>query len=409
MISKKIVLTFSLIQLAMVLARGQELTYYDDIEPIIRTNCASCHKPNGYGPFSLTTYEEVKTKGSFIAHVTKTKYMPPWKADPEFRKFKNQRILKPEEIEKINTWVTMGMPKGKKKKNETPIPNQISDSPADLIIEMQEPYLLSDKSIEDFRFFNIPTNLPNDVYLKAIEFVPGNKKRVHHSRIMADTSNLIRAIDGLSEMDPKIKEFQKIPLADEFLYGWVPGNLPITYPVGTGKKLKANTDLILNIHYAPTSKEQADQSKIKLYFSKEEIFNDINVLVLRENDISNQPFYIKADTKPTFYVSYTLDKDINIVSVMPHMHFLGNSITALAATPNGDAIPLIKIDKWDFNWQSTYLYDEPLFLPAGTVLLVTANYDNTTENKANINNPPKDVGYGWNSTDEMMNLVLYYY
>lgn len=395
--------------MSFIFIRGQQITYYDDIEPIIRNNCASCHKENGYGPFPLTTYEEVKTKGSFIAFVTKTKYMPPWKADPEFRTFKNQRILKTEEIEKINTWVTMGMPKGKKKGKETPIPSLITDTPADLVLEMKKPYMLSNQGIEDFRFFNLPTNLPNDVYIKSIEFVPGNKKRVHHSRVMADTSNLIRAIDGLSELDPKVKEFQKIPLSDEFLYGWVPGNLPITYPTGTGKKLLANTDIILNIHYAPTSKEQLDQSIIKFYFSKEKVSHDIKVLAIRENHISNQPFFIKSQTKPTFYVSYRLEKDINVVSIMPHMHYLGNTIKALGVTPEGEAIPLIKIDKWDFNWQSTYLYEEPLFLPAGSIVLVTASYDNTSENVANINNPPKDVGYGWNTTDEMMNLVLYYY
>lgn len=84
-------------------------------------------------------------------------------------------------------------------------------------------------------------------------------------------------------------------------------------------------------------------------------------------------------------------------------------MVALAITPDNKEIPLIRINDWDFNWQSTYLLKESLFLPKGTVLLLVAEYDNTLENPLNPSNPPRDVGYGWNSTDEMMNLIFYYY
>lgn len=388
---------------------SQDVTYFKDIEPIIKKNCASCHKIDGYGPFPLTTYNEVKDKGSFIAYVTESKYMPPWKADPEFRSFKNERGLSKEEIEKIKTWVDLRMPKGKKKGKSTPIPSFMENRKPDLILEMNQPYELSNEGIEDYRFFNLPSNLAEDVYIESINYVPGNKKRVHHSRIMADTTNLIRGIDGLSEFDPKAITFQENPLADEFLYGWVPGNLPVIYPSGTGKKIHANTDFILNIHYAPTSAKHEDSSKIELYFAKEEVKHDIKSLPITEAYITNKPFVIRADKRPIFYARYVLREDAHIVSVLPHMHFLGKTFKAIATTPSGEVIPLIKINDWDFNWQSTYLYKEPLLVPRGSVILVTATYDNTSENPINPNSPPKDVTYGWNSTDEMMNLILYYY
>ncbi|ASV29393.1 hypothetical protein [Maribacter cobaltidurans] len=388
---------------------AQELTYYEDIEKIIINNCASCHKKNGYGPFPLTTYEEVKKKGTFIAHVTKIKYMPPWKADPEYRTFKNQRVLKKEEIEKINEWVSQGMKEGKKVGERPKIPDLLNNRKPDLVLEMKDSYIISNEGIEDYRFFNLPTNLKEDKYIESIEYVPGNKRQVHHSRIMADTTNQIRGINGLSEYDPKVLEFQKKPLADEFLYGWVPGNLPILYPEGTGKKMYADTDLLLNIHYAPASVTQTDKSKIKLYFSKKNVEHEIKVLAIRENHIANQPFFLRKETKPTFYVKYRINNDMNIVSIMPHMHYLGQSFESLALTPDGLEIPLIKINKWDFNWQSTYLYEEPLFIPKGSIILVSATYDNTSGNPSNPNFPAKNVGYGWNSTDEMMNLVFYYF
>lgn len=388
---------------------AQEVTYYGAVEEIVINNCATCHKPNGYGPFPLTTYKEVKNKASFIAHVVKSKYMPPWKADPEFQSFKNERVLTEDEINSILAWVSGGMPKGKRKGAPPVIPDRMENRKPDLVLEMNRPYTLSEEGIEDYRFFNIPTNLPEDVYVKSIAYVPGNKRQVHHSRIMADTTNLIRGIDGLSEFDPKAITFQKNPLADEFLYGWVPGNLPLLYPPGTGKKIHANTDLVLNIHYAPTSKLQEDLSKIELYLAKEEVTHEIKTLTITEEHISNKPFFLKADTKPLFYVSYKVVEAMNLVSVLPHMHFLGKSFKALAVTPEGEEIPLIKIDDWDFNWQTTYMFKEVLTLPKGSLILVVAEYDNTTSNPANPNAPAVDVRLGWNSTDEMMNLIFYYY
>lgn len=389
---------------------GQTIpTYFKEIAPIINENCVECHRPGGLGPFSLTDFEAVKSKIKTIIAVTKSGYMPPWQADPYFRSFKNERFLDSTAIELIEKWYLTGTKKGRRK--DLSITQNISRQKrtADLILPMNKAYVLSDKSIEDYRFFNLPTNLPEDTYLKSVEFIPGNKRVVHHSRIMIDTTNQIRGIDGLSEYDPKALEYQKYPLADEFLYGWVPGNLPIYYPSGTGKKIFKNSDLILNIHYAPTSKTEMDSSLIKLYFAKEKVKEEIKVLTIREGDISNQPFYIPANTKPTFYVSYNLKQSVNMVSVMPHMHFIGDSFKALAVTPSGDAIPIIKIDKWDFNWQSTYLFEKPQFLPKGTIILITATYDNTSSNPENPNIPPKDIGYGWGSTDEMMNFIIYYY
>ncbi len=399
-------LTFILLSYSLL---GQEVTYFDNIETIVISKCAPCHKQGGYGPFPLTTYNEVKSKGSFIGHVTKTKYMPPWKADPEFQSYKNQIILADQEIDDIQKWISGGFKKGKEKGKRPEIKDLMVDRNADLVVEMKAPFELSDQAIEDYRFFNIPTDLKEDVYLKSVEFIPGNKQLVHHSRIMADTSNLMHDLDGMSEYDPEIKKFMTIPLADEFMYGWVPGNLPVLYPEGTGKKLYAGTDLLLNIHYAPSSKVDYDKSKIKLYYTKDPVEHEIKTLAIRETHISNQPFYLDAETVPTFYVSYTVEEEMNLVSILPHMHYLGKSFKALAVTPDGDAIPLIKIDEWDFNWQSTYLFNEVIKIPAQSIILVTATYDNTTENPANPNNPAIDVGYGWNTTDEMMNLVIYYY
>lgn len=333
--------------------------------------------------------------------------MPPWKADPTFQSFRNQTTLEQKEIDLIQEWLAAGMPKGKRKKTKSEV-QTIQLVKPDLILPMVKSYQLTDQAKEDFRFFVIPTNLPKDTYLSAVEFMPGNRKQVHHSRVMIDSTQKIRGIDGMSELDPKVKEFQTIPLADEFLYGWVPGNTKIFFPPGTGKFIKQGADLILNIHYSPTSSSQKDQSVVNLYYAKTSVKREVKTLTLKESDIRNQPFFIEAERRPTFYMDYQVRKDISLISIMPHMHFIGKSFLAYAITPSGDKIPLIKIDNWDFNWQTTYQFKNLLKIPTGSRILVEAKFDNTSENPMNPNNPPKDIGYGWNSTDEMCDLVIYF-
>jgi len=391
-------------------AQSKKVTFYQDIEPIIHTNCTPCHQPGKIGPFSLITYQDVAKRAKHIGEVTWSRYMPPWTADRSFQSFANERGLSEKEIETIQAWITNGLPEGKPKKKPTPIahgPNP--PRPPDLSLTMQKPFHIPGNNTEQFRFFSIPTQLPTDTYLEAIEFVPGNSQFVHHSRVMADTTNAIRGIDGMSEDDPHVHEYHDKPLADEFMYGWVPGNFPVFFPKGTAKKLHARTDLVVNIHYAPTSTPQTDQSTVNLYFAKSPVEREVKTLTLTENQISNQPFYLPANTKPTFYMSSgVLPEDISLISILPHMHVLGKRFKAFAVLPGGDIVNLIKIDQWDFRWQTMYQFNSLLHLPKGSVILAEATYDNTAENPENPSRPPRDVGYGWNTTDEMMNLVMYY-
>ncbi len=387
----------------------KKVTYFAHIEPIVRTNCAPCHQPGKAGPFSLLTYEDVAKRAKFIAHVTQTRYMPPWHADPEFRHFANERVLTNEQIALIQKWVQTGMPAGRKRR-ETPVPT--GPYPArkpDLTVRMNRPFNIPSDNSEQFRFFHLPTNLPENSYVEAIEFIPGNHAAVHHSRVMADTTNAISGIDGLSEDDPKAKDFQAKPLADAFMYGWVPGNFPVFFPAGTAKKLRANTDIILNVHYAPSPIPLTDQSAVNFYFAKGPVGREVQTLTMNENFITNQPFMLKAEAKPTFYMhTARLPEAVSLISVMPHMHRLGKTFLSYAITPTDEVIPLIKIPAWDFNWQTTYQFDTLVHLPKGTIIFAEATYDNTAQNPENPHRPPKDITYGWGTKDEMMNLIFYY-
>lgn len=396
---------------------AQSPTFTATIQPIIVRNCATpCHHPGGVGPFSLLTYTDVAKRGKFIAKVTQARYMPPFPADRSFQHYANERGLSDTEISQIQTWVQGGMAEGRElgaggegsKSDGTPVPTPTPPTPPDLVLRMK-PYAIKGDGREDFRYFHVPMNLKSDVWVEAIEFRPGNRKLLHHSRLMVDSTGTLADIDGMAEDDPQLRNFQRTRLADEFLYGWVPGNDRVTFPAGAAKRIRAGSDLLLNIHYSASPKDDRDQSEVWLYYAKKPVKNAVMTLTLTENNITNQPFELPANTKPVFYMNYGPIQDtIRLLSVLPHMHWMGQSFRAFAITPAGEAINLVSIPVWDYKWQLTYFFRDLIILPKGSTIIAEAHYDNTDQNPLNPNQPPKTVGYGWNSTNEMMNLVFYY-
>jgi hypothetical protein len=114
----------------------------------------------------------------------------------------------------------------------------------------------------------------------------------------------------------------------------------------------------------------------------------------------------KADFKTE--VALVTPVDLEVLGVTPHMHFLGKSMRVWATLPDASEVKLIRIDDWDFNWQGQYQFKQRVKLPKGTVIHLAAEFDNSAENPNNPNEPPKDVKWGEQTTDEMCLAFLQY-
>lgn len=392
---------------------GQEkINFETNIKPILTKHCVNCHQNGGIAPFALDNWADVDARAIMIGAVTTSKYMPPWRADTSFQHYKNENYLSKTEIELIQQWIQNEQPRGivERRKEKGSQQNKVKKKQGtEIQIGFNRAFVIKGENKEEFRFFHMPSKIKENGYIQSIEFVPGNKKQVHHSRIMIDTTQSISGIDGLSEEDSSILKYQTKPLADPFLFGWVPGNDKIIFPKGIGKKIYANSDFILNVHYVPSPIQVVDSSSIIIQLSDEPIEREAQTLTLTENNISNQPFIIYPNKKSTFYMrSPVLQDSISLISIMPHMHLLGKSFKSYAITPDGNVLPLVHVPSWDFNWQTTYQFTKFTLLPKGSVIYAEATYDNTNENSLNPYKPARTVGYGWGSKDEMMNLILYY-
>ena len=381
--------------------------YSEDIAPIIYSKCTNCHRPGEIGPFSLTNYQEVKNWAYTIKYVTAIGYMPPWKPDIHYQNFQKENVLTTEQIQDIADWVDKGMPQGDPSKEPQlptfPTGSQIGKP--DLVLSFSQSYTHKGNGKDEYRYFVIPTNLTEDKNLIALEMRPGNKKIVHHTLFWADNTGKAR------QEDAKTPEygFSNSPsgvLTGNQLPGYVPGQKPNVYSNGMSQVLPKGSDLVLQMHYAPTSLDETDSSTINLFFAKNPAPRQVYSKILLPTDLVNGPFIIAPGAKPNFHAVYKVPVKVSLLGIWPHCHMLGKKWEVYAKLPDGSTINLIRINEWDFNWQGGYYFNSLIVLPPDTEIHAYCSYDNTEDNPTNPNNPPKYVTWGEGTADEMFYLPL---
>ena len=415
---KKFTLLFALI--VFVLTQGQtQVTFAKDIAPIIFNHCSSCHRPGEIGPFSLTNYQEVSVWAPTIRYVTANKIMPPWKADPTYSRFMDENYLSDEQIKLIGDWVDAGTPMGNMQ-DMPPFPdfpeNSLMGEP-DLVLTFERSYEHKGNGKDEYRYFVLPTGLTQNKKVKAIELRPSNTKIVHHALFFSDVSGKTRTYDlqtpeyGFSAYEnPDFDVFEVIN-RDQYP-GYVPGQKPRRYPDGLAKDMLANSDLVIQMHYAPWSVNETDSSTVNIFFADDTEIIDRNVkdyIMLPTNLVGGaSTFFLSPNQVKKFEGTYTLPIDVSLIGIFPHMHYLGKNWEVYIENTDGSKTNLIRINDWDFNWQGGYYFDRYKIAKKGSKIHAFATYDNSTNNPANPSSPPKFVTWGEGSKDEMYYLPLLY-
>ncbi|MCB0516652.1 MAG: T9SS type A sorting domain-containing protein [Chitinophagales bacterium] len=394
------------------LLSAQNVTYSEHIAPIIYQKCTQCHRPNEAAPMPFTNYSEVKSWANIIQYVTEIKYMPPWKPDPSFQHYLGENTLTDTEIQQIKDWVADGTPQG-----DPNLEPALPDFPEgsllgepDLVLSFAEAHQLTGNNVDEYRYFVLPTGLTEDKDIAAIELRPGNTNLVHHALFWNDDQGIAAAADAQTlEYGFQDSELGVSGITFEDQYpAYVPGSRPLEYNAPIGQKMKANSDLLLQVHYAPTPYDETDSSSVNIFFADKPISRYVQTYIMLPffNTLLNGPFLIAANTVKEFHGVYTTPIDVSLVGVFPHMHKLGKKWEVFAVTPQNDTLNIIRINEWDFNWQGTYFFEKMIKIPAGSTIHGLATYDNTTNNPDNPNNPPVFVTWGEKTSDEMYYLAF---
>jgi hypothetical protein len=381
-----------------------------DVAPILYANCTKCHNPAGIAPFSLITYNDAVNNGTDIATEVQNRTMPPWPPDTSYTRFCDERILSSQDIQTITDWVNNGMPAGNLA--QAPTPPTYTGGPeitnADAVVQM--PAYTVNTATDLYRCFVMPSNVPTTEYITKIEVIPGNRSIVHHVLVYQDQASTCVTLDN---NDPGVgyTSFGGVGSSSATLVlGWVPGQGAYELPANMGIKLLANTNIIMQVHYPGGTVNQVDSTQVRFVFasgSVREVY--LNPVINHSTSLTNGPLFIPANTIQTFHGEEFASMNATVISVAPHMHLVGKSMINYAIDPNGDTIPLITIDDWDFHWQGFYNYRQPIHIPFGSTIHAYATYDNTVNNPQNPNAAnPQNVSAGESTTDEMMIVYMAY-
>ncbi|HYV04795.1 MAG TPA: hypothetical protein VFB82_09425 [Blastocatellia bacterium] len=184
----------------------------------------------------------------------------------------------------------------------------------------------------------------------------------------------------------------------DLLVGFAPGMPPGIMEPGTVKRIPAGSKLILQMHYSKTAgKVEKDRSSIGLILAKQPADKHVYT-----HGIANVYFQIPPGADNHKVTScWTAKEDIHLSTLMPHMHLRGKAMKFEAFYPDGRSEILIDVPNYSFSWQTVYYLKNPVAIPKGTRLVVTALFDNSTNNKYNPD-PKQAVRFGDPTYDDMM-------
>jgi hypothetical protein len=397
-----------------------DLTYWQDIKPIVDGKCVSCHYEGGIAPMALDTYDDVKVNAGPSKLAVHDDIMPPWPPANDCNDYLGDRSLSAEHKQMILDWIDAGAPEGDPQNPGAPIQiEDISLSRVDRTLTMAEDYVPVQEP-DDYRCFLVPWEEETTTYVTGFRAVPGNNAIVHH------------VIAFLAQPD-QVAEYQQLDAdeegpgytcfggtggpAQEWIGAWAPGSLGNDMPDGTGIRIEPGSMIILQVHYnVLESDPQPDRTGIEVRLADTVEKEAIIMPWANPQWLNGTAMHIppnQADVMHSFSFDATVLNDgqpMLIHSSSLHMHYLGTSGTIRINRADSTQDCLLDIPRWDFGWQGSYGHREPIQFNPGDQLYLECHWDNTPENQPTVNGVPRtptDVYWGEGTTDEMCLGVFY--
>jgi hypothetical protein len=367
---------------------------------------------------SLVSYQETRPWARSIRAKVLAREMPPWSADPEYGAFRNDRRLSQHEIDTLVAWADAGAPEGDPADlpRLPPFPDGWQIGTPDMVVEMPVPFEVPASGTIDYQYFEVPTDFTEDRWMQAGEARAGDPEHVHHiivyviepegiarpnvfnaRAIVPEGQARPRAPRALSADERRQLAQAGRRLGGNMLVNWAVGEDAPVHEAGTAKPIPAGSTLLFQVHYTTNGTPGTDRSKIGLIFAKEPPQREI-----RTGMILNAQFAIPPGASGHLVeAEATFTDDVKVWSMHPHMHFRGKDMTYTAVYPDGRRDIVLRVPQYDFGWQTDYWLAEPLSLPRGSTLHVSAHFDNSVANRSNPD-PTATVRWGDQTWEEMM-------
>lgn len=394
-------------------ATAESVTFSKDVAPIIQKNCQVCHRPGEVAPMSFMSYQEVRPWARSIREKVVERAMPPWFADPKFSEFSNDCRLSQKEIETIVAWVEGGAKEGDPK-DMPPNPKFTAGwliGQPDVVLPMTVEFNIPAEGVIPYKYFVIPTNFTEDRYVQLAEIRAGDRAHVHHvivsvrypdhgplptaGELSPESRAALRPSSGATQSGGG--QQRSVEDSDGRLVGWAPGEAPLILRPGQAKLIRKGSVLIFQVHYTTNGEAGKDRTSVGLIFSQV----PVEKRVITAGAVSRNLVIPPGDPHYESTATFIFKEDSHIDSLHPHMHVRGKDFLYRLVYPDGRSKILLSVPRFDFAWQLTYFFKEPVAAPKDSRLEVVAHHDNSAKNRFNPD-PTATVRWGDQTWDEMM-------
>ena len=329
-------------------------TYNDDVFPILRERCGSCHVNGGVAPMSLMTHAEAVPWGESIRTEVLAGHMPPGAVDEAPSRFRNAAALTPREMNVLLTWVTGGTPIGAADKDPKPMTRETTWplGPPDLALPLPTEAVVTADERERTIEFVVPTGTTERRWLRAADLQPGTAAMVRAATIA------VRSAGSTGTA------------AERLLALWLPGEAPIALDGGLGFELPASAELVVRVLYRKTweyeRKELKDRSTVGIYFAP--------APASAVQAVRLAPDFTAVGAADRFAFRRVLDEDWRALAIYPETGLNNASVKVVATRPDRTRVDLITFHPRP-DWSRRYWFREPVALPRGTTVEVSVTFD----------------------------------
>lgn len=390
------------IELPEATPAAASITYHNRVSRIMQSRCLECHREGGPAPFTLDSYDDVAGQGAAIRQAVERGVMPPWfAAKPEQGEpshWSNDKSLSSQEKSDLLAWIGAGKPAGNPA--DAPLPREFPAGwrigTPDHLVQLPDPMPIKATGVMPYQDVIVETGLTEDKWVRALEIRPTAPQVVHHVLVfLLPPANRSSATNDREAGDDE---------AGGFFAAYAPGNDPLIFPEGYGKRIPAGSRMKFQLHYTPNGTAAQDQSRLGIVFAAEEPKHLVHVSGIANPKLSIPP----GAENHAVIARQTVHADTTVLAYFPHMHLRGKAFRYEAIYPDGRKHLLLDVPRYDFNWQLSYRLAEPVELPRGTQLVLTGWFDNSRGNPANPD-PTKTIRWGPQTFDEMMLGYVEYY
>jgi hypothetical protein len=333
-----------------------KIVFNREIAQIFQKKCFQCHT-DGNVAMALTTYKETRPWAVAIKEEILEREMPPWSAAGGYGHFANDMSLTAREISLILSWADGGAPSGvllaDEDKQPVFVPSLTSweQGEPDAVVKVADSVKITAGAPFRVERFEVATGLKQAKWLRALQLNPADRRPIRYAAIYDARSG-------------------------RWLGTWTPSTQVSALPAGSAVQLPAGGKLAIEVGYRGSPDgDFTGAADLGLYFAEQRPAQVASAI-----EITAPAMSVVAGKKgERVRTETTIKSATSAAAWWPKLGPGAKSFELTAIRADGTVEPLLWLNNYRVEWPTSYVLKEPISLPAGTRLVMTAFYDNATD------------------------------